>query len=107
MSISHQRSPCIAERGKAWWLWCQDSPIVGRASQNTFVDLSSVGKRRRPKKWQIELIEKVRWWTMNTRTRPAQKKRRERGGQGASHEPADRGRDDQPERHPEREVAGG
>src|SRR6185312_14444202 len=29
MSTSHQRSPCFAERGNAWWLWCQDSPNEG------------------------------------------------------------------------------
>ena len=73
MSTSHQRRPWVAERGKAWWLWCQDSPSDGIASQNTLVDSSSVAKRRRPKKWQIELIEKVTWWTRKTRTRPAQK----------------------------------
>ena len=73
MSTSHQRRPCVAERGNAWWLWCHDSPSDGIASQKTFVDSSSVWKRRRPKKWQIELIEKVTWWTRKMRTRPAQK----------------------------------
>ena len=60
----------MAERGKAWWLWCQASPKVGSASHHTLVDLSSVAKRRRPKKWHTELIDQVRWWSMNTRTRP-------------------------------------
>ena len=55
-------------------MWCQDSPNESTDSQNTFVDLSSVSNRRRPKKWQIELIEKVTWWTRNTRISPAQKK---------------------------------
>jgi hypothetical protein len=40
-------------------LWCQASPSDGTASQNTFVDWSSVSNRRRPKKWQIELMLQV------------------------------------------------
>src|SRR5688572_19436300 len=58
-STSHQRSPCIAERGKAWWLWCQDSPKDSGASQKTLVEWSSTSKRREPKKWQTELIDHV------------------------------------------------
>ena len=27
LSISHQRWPCRAERGSAWWLLCQPSPF--------------------------------------------------------------------------------
>ena len=38
VSISHHLSPCTAARGNAWWLWCQDSPNDGRASQNTLVE---------------------------------------------------------------------
>ena len=49
MSTSNLPRPWRAERGKAWWLWCQDSPKVGIASQATFVDLSSTSKRRLPK----------------------------------------------------------
>ena len=49
-------SPWRAEVGKAWWLLCQDSPKDSGASQNTLRDSSEVGKRRRPKTWQIELM---------------------------------------------------
>ena len=71
-SISYQRRPWKAERGKAWWLWCQDSPSEGRASQKTLVEWSSVSKRRRPKKWQTELMLQVTWWSRKMRTRPPQ-----------------------------------
>ena len=69
-SGSHRRRPCSAERGNAWWLWCQASPNEASASQETLVDSSSVSKRRRPKKWQTELIDQVTWCRRNTRTRP-------------------------------------
>ena len=69
-STSHQRRPWRAERGKAWWLWCQASPSDGMASQSTFVDWSSMSKRRRPKKWQTELIDQVTWCCRKMRTRP-------------------------------------
>ncbi len=71
-SISYQRRPWKAERGNAWWLWCQDSPSDSTASQPTFVDWSSMSKRRRPKKWQIELTDHVTWWTRKIRTSPPQ-----------------------------------
>ena len=38
----------------------------------TLVEWSSMSKRRRPKKWQTELIDHVTWWTKKTRTRPPQ-----------------------------------
>ena len=38
VSTSHHLSPCTAERGKAWWLWCHDSPKDGSASQKTLVE---------------------------------------------------------------------
>ena len=69
-STSHQRSPCIAERGNAWWLWCQDSPKDSGASQNTLVEWSSTSKRREPKKWQTELIDQVTWCSRKMRTAP-------------------------------------
>src|ERR687887_883171 len=71
-SSSHARRPCEAERGNAWWLWCQASPSDGSASQRTLVEWSSIGKRRRPKKWQTELIDQVTWCRKNARTRPPQ-----------------------------------
>jgi hypothetical protein len=58
-SISRRRRPWKAEVGNAWWLLCQDSPKVKSDSQATLVDSSSVANRRRPKKWQIELMLKV------------------------------------------------
>ena len=69
-SSCHQRSPCRAEVGKAWWLLCQASPKVGGASQARLRDSSPVAKRRRPKKWQRELMQKVAWWRTNIRTAP-------------------------------------
>src|SRR3954469_4933990 len=69
-SISHQRSPWLAEVGKAWWLWCQASPIDGMASQKTLRDSSSVANRRRPKKWQTELMLQVMWCSRKMRTSP-------------------------------------
>jgi hypothetical protein len=48
-STSHQRRPWLAERGKAWWLWCHASPSEGSASQATLVEWSSTANRRRPK----------------------------------------------------------
>ena len=48
-----------ADVGNAWWLLCQDSPSVASDSQATLVERSLVVKRRRPKKWQIELMLKV------------------------------------------------
>ena len=55
-SISHGRSPCRAEVGKAWWLLCHDSPKDSGASHRRLRDSSSVSNRRRPKKWQSELM---------------------------------------------------
>ena len=69
-STSHQRRPCIAERGNAWWLWCQDSPNESGASQKTLVEWSSTSKRREPKKWQTELIDQVTWCSRKIRTAP-------------------------------------
>ena len=72
MSSSHHFRPWTAERGKAWWLWCQDSPSENGASHQTLVDLSSMSKRRRPKMWQIEFTDQVTWWTKKMRTSPPQ-----------------------------------
>ncbi len=51
-SISHQRRPWSALRGKARWLWCHDSPSEGIASHVTLVERSVMSNRRLPKKWQ-------------------------------------------------------
>ena len=71
-SSSQRRRPWTAERGKAWWLWCQASPREASESHQTLVEWSSVAKRRRPWKWQIELIDQVMWWTKKIRTSPPQ-----------------------------------
>ena len=42
------------------------------ASQATLVEWSSMSKRRRPKKWQTELIDHVMWCRKKARTRPPQ-----------------------------------
>src|SRR5215207_8289331 len=59
-----------AERGNAWWLWCQDSPNDSSDSQKTLVEWSSTANRRVPKKWQTELIDQVTWWSRKIRTAP-------------------------------------
>src|SRR5215207_3959532 len=69
-SSSHRFKPCTAERGNAWWLWCQDSPKESSESQKTFVEWSSTAKRRVPKKWQTELIDQVTWCSRKIRTAP-------------------------------------
>jgi hypothetical protein len=69
-SSSRRPRPWAADRGKAWWLWCQASPSDGSASQKTLVEWSSTSKRRWPKKWQTELIDHVTWWMKKIRTRP-------------------------------------
>ena len=55
-STGQRLMPCEAEVGKAWWLLCHDSPSVKGASQSRLREWSSVSKRRRPKKWQSELM---------------------------------------------------
>ena len=60
-SSSHARRPCAAERGNAWWLWCQDSPSDGSASQNDVRRVVLDVEAPRPKKWQTELIDHVTW----------------------------------------------
>ena len=51
-------------------MWCHDSPNDSTDSQATLVDLSVVSKRRRPKKWQTELMLHVTWWSRKIRTAP-------------------------------------
>ena len=69
-SASHQRSPCSAERGKAWWLWCHASPNDRGASHATLRDSSVVRNRRRPRTWHRELIANVTWCSRKIRTTP-------------------------------------
>ena len=72
-----------AERGKAWWLWCQDSPIESTDSQNTLVEWSSTAKRRVPKKWQTELIDHVTWCSRKIRDGAAPQRGDERAAERA------------------------
>ena len=83
-SISYHFRPWRAERGNAWWLWCQASPSDGRASQNTFVDSSSTSNRRRPKKWQTELIDQVTWCSRKIAHEAAPEEAGERAFDGVS-----------------------
>ena len=70
VSISYQRIPCAADVGKAWWLLCHASPKESSDSHARLRDSSPVSKRRRPKKWHSELIEKVTWCRTSNRTAP-------------------------------------
>ena len=69
-SISYQRRPCAAERGNAWWLWCQDSPNERIESQKTLVEWSSMSNLRLPKKWQTEFTDQVTWCWKKMRAKP-------------------------------------
>ena len=71
-SSSARRSPWKADVGKAWWLLCQDSPNEIQDSHQTFRDSSCDANRRRPEKWQIELIENVTCWSRKILTAPPQ-----------------------------------
>src|SRR6266540_6331774 len=66
-------TPWRAQVGSAWWRLCQDSPIDGIASHQTFADLSRDTNGRSPIVWQIELIDQVTWCSSDTRTREPQK----------------------------------
>ena len=48
-SNSHQRRPCRALDGKAWWLLCQFPPREMRESHHTFEDASADRNGREPK----------------------------------------------------------
>src|SRR5437764_13830027 len=71
-SSCQRLSPWRYEDGNAWWLLCQASPQVGIASQATLRDSSAVAYSWRPKKWQIELMLNVAWWTKKIRAAPPQ-----------------------------------
>src|SRR5574342_785432 len=47
-SNSYQAKPCRAEVGCAWWLLCQPSPKVMRATHQLLRESSRVAKRRVP-----------------------------------------------------------
>ena len=72
MSSSQGRRPWNAEEGKAWWLWCQDSPKEIHESHQTLRDSSLTRNRREPTKWQTELTDQVMWWSRKIRIRPPQ-----------------------------------
>src|SRR5437868_3578263 len=73
-AASKRRIPWNADVGKAWWLLCHDSPKEIRLSSHTFRLSSDERKRRRPQKWQIELIENVTWCSRKIRIAPPQRR---------------------------------
>ena len=58
-SISYQRKPWRTDCGQRWWLLCQPSPRVIRASQKLLRLSSSVSNRLLPQTCDRELIETV------------------------------------------------
>ena len=94
-SISSPRSPWKAEVGNAWWLLCQDSPNESHESHQTLRDSSREAKRRRPQKWQIELIEKVTWWSRKIADGAAPEEPGEEAVPAADQQPADERRHEQ------------
>src|SRR5579864_9406060 len=61
MSNSYQARPCRALTGWAWWLLCQPSPPVRRATHQLLRESSLVSKRRLPQRWVAELTSQVAW----------------------------------------------
>ena len=72
MSSSQGLSPWNADEGKAWWLWCHDSPNEIHESHQTLRDSSLTRNRREPTKWQTELTDQVMWCSRKIRIRPPQ-----------------------------------
>ena len=64
-------------------------PATGSRARTTFVDWSSISKRRLPKKWQTELIDQVTWWTQEDPHEPAPEKSRQRARERAGQERAE------------------
>src|ERR1700688_1267405 len=58
-SISYHLRPWRAETGCAWWLLCQPSPPVSKATNQLLVESSRVSKRRDPHMWVAELTSQV------------------------------------------------
>ena len=103
-ACSQRRSPWAAERGNAWWLWCQDSPNESSDSQATLVDWSSVSNRRVPRKWQTELTLHVSG--ARRRCAPGRPRAGRCGaGQRAGQRPAGERRQREAEQHEQREAA--
>ena len=64
MSICHQRRPCRAEVGKAWWLLCQPSPKRSDAEDEVVAALVVAADTGGvPQMWQTELMLQVTWCT--------------------------------------------
>ena len=68
-SSSHQATPWRAAPGKWWWLLCQPSPKVSRASQRLLRLSSRVSKRRRPYRCASELMVTVAWNSTTVETK--------------------------------------
>src|SRR5580704_8057724 len=73
-SNSYHVSPCRAEVGCAWWLLCQPSPNVSRATHQLLRESSRVSNRRRPHMWVAELTSQVECRPTTTRKQPPHKK---------------------------------
>src|SRR5262245_28584677 len=58
-SNSYHARPCRAEVGCAWWLLCQPSPKVKRATHQVLRESSRVAKRRSPHMWVAEFTAQV------------------------------------------------
>src|SRR6267142_4496625 len=58
-SISYHLNPGRAEVGWAWWLLCQPSPKVSKATHQLLVERSRVIKRREPQLCVAEFTSQV------------------------------------------------
>src|SRR5687768_11901862 len=71
-SNCHQRSPCRALVGNAWWLLCQPSPSANTAQTQLFTLWSEVWNSREPQTWQTLLMLHVTCCIKQMRTSPPQ-----------------------------------
>src|SRR5580658_1484738 len=58
-SSSYQAIPWRAETGCAWWLLCQPSPPVSRATHQLLRESSRVSNLREPQMWVAEFTSQV------------------------------------------------
>ena len=98
-SSSQRRRPWIAERGKAWWLWCQASPREASESHQTLVDVV-VGREATA---AVEVADRVDRpgdvVDEEDPHEPAPEQPGERAGERPGEQPAERG--GEPEREPD------
>src|ERR1700682_4772358 len=72
-SNSYHARPCRAEVGCAWWLLCQPSPNVTRATHQLLRESSRVAKRREPHMCVAELTSQVPCRETTVRRKPPQR----------------------------------